>query len=236
MPGTMFTEVVSPRESSSRKWYTVPLSLIVHAAIFAVIIVVPLVATGELPMPARLMPSYVIADVVPSPPPVAPQPRRSPTQATAVNPHVAPLEAPPTIGAENGIVIDQGLIQTNGVDGLVEGLGRSGVGVEQPPPLTIAPPEPIRAGGAIRPPTRIKDVAPTYPTIARMNKVQGVVIIEAIIGTDGKVENARVIRSTPLLDEAALEAVRAWEYSPTLLNGRPTPVIMTVTVHFKLGN
>jgi TonB family protein len=57
----------------------------------------------------------------------------------------------------------------------------------------------------------------------------------AIIGTDGKVEDAKVLRSTPLLDEAALEAVRAWEYTPTLLNGRPTPVIMTVTVQFRLN-
>jgi TonB family protein len=78
-------------------------------------------------------------------------------------------------------------------------------------------------------------VAPTYPFIAKMNKVQGIVIIEAIIGANGMVEEARVIRSTPLLDEAALEAVRAWQYMPTLLNGRPTPVIMTVTVQFKLN-
>jgi TonB family protein len=93
----------------------------------------------------------------------------------------------------------------------------------------------VRPGGDIKPPTRIKYVVPIYPFVARTNKVQGIVIIEAIIGTDGKVEDAKVIRSTPLLDQAALEAVRAWEYMPTLLNGRPTPVIMTVTVLFKLN-
>jgi protein TonB len=59
-------------------------------------------------------------------------------------------------------------------------------------------------------------------------------MIEAIIGIDGKVEQARVLRSKPLLDEAALAAVRAWEYTPTLLNSRPVPVIMTVTVQFSL--
>ena len=235
MPGTMFTEVVSSRGSSSRKWYTVPLSLIIHAAIFAVIIVAPLVATGELPLPGRLMPSYVIANVVPSPPPAVPQHRPAPRTAPAVNTHVAPLEAPPTIGVENGIVVDLEMIQTTGVENLVEGLGQIGVVVEQPPAV-LDPPEPVRPGGAIKPPTRIKNVAPIYPNIARINRVQGMVMIDAIIGVDGRVENARVIRSTPLLDEAALEAVRAWEYSPTLLNGRPTPVIMTVTVHFKLGN
>lgn len=75
---------------------------------------------------------------------------------------------------------------------------------------------------------------PVYPSVAKMVKVQGVVIIEAIIGVEGNVENARVIRSIPLLDEAALDAVRSWAYTPTLLNGRPTPAIMTVTVQFKL--
>jgi TonB family protein len=61
------------------------------------------------------------------------------------------------------------------------------------------------------------------------------VIIEAIIGIDGKIDEARVLRSYPLLDGAALAAVRAWECTPTLLNGVPTPVIMTVTVRFDLN-
>lgn len=60
------------------------------------------------------------------------------------------------------------------------------------------------------------------------------VILEAIVGADGKVTAARVLRSNPLLDHAALAAVKEWEYTPTLLNGRPTPVIMTVTVQFTL--
>ena len=60
------------------------------------------------------------------------------------------------------------------------------------------------------------------------------VIIEATIGGNGKVIDAKVLRSVPMLDEAALEAVRQWEFTPTLLNGAPVPVVMTVTVNFKL--
>jgi periplasmic protein TonB len=60
------------------------------------------------------------------------------------------------------------------------------------------------------------------------------VIIEATIGPSGKVTDAKVLRSIPLLDNAALEAVRQWEFTPTLLNGVPVPVIMTVTVQFTL--
>jgi periplasmic protein TonB len=73
-----------------------------------------------------------------------------------------------------------------------------------------------------------------YPSIAQSARVQGVVIVEATIGPDGKVSDARVLRSIPLLDQAALDAVRQWVFTPTLLNGVPVPVIMTVTVNFTL--
>jgi protein TonB len=92
----------------------------------------------------------------------------------------------------------------------------------------------VRVGGQIKPPRKTKDVNPVYPAIAQSARVQGIVIIEATIGPNGKVTDARVLRSIPLLDAAALEAVRQWEYTPTLLNGVPVPVIMTVTVNFTL--
>jgi protein TonB len=59
-----------------------------------------------------------------------------------------------------------------------------------------------------------------------------VVTIEATIGADGKVIDAKVVRSIPLLDQAALDAVRQWEYLPTMLNGLPVPVLMTVKITF----
>ena len=92
----------------------------------------------------------------------------------------------------------------------------------------------VRVGGKIKPPIKMNDVAPVYPAIAKNANVSGVVIIEATIGTDGKVIDAKVLRSVPLLDQAALDAVRQWEYAPTLLNGVPVPVVMTVTINFKL--
>ena len=94
---------------------------------------------------------------------------------------------------------------------------------------------PVRVGGDIKEPRRIHDVKPVYPDIAQQAGVQGIVIIEAIIGTDGAVESARVLRPVPLLDQAALDAVTQWRYSPTLLNGQPVNVVMTVTVTFSLN-
>ena len=96
------------------------------------------------------------------------------------------------------------------------------------------PTAPVRVGGNIKTPTKTKDVKPVYPPIAQSARVQGVVIIEATIGPDGRVKDAKVLRSIPLLDQAALDAVKQWQFTPTLLNGVPVPVIMTVTVNFTL--
>jgi periplasmic protein TonB len=98
----------------------------------------------------------------------------------------------------------------------------------------VVPPGAVRVGGNIKAPQRTRMMNPVYPPIAMSARVQGVVILEAVIGPDGKVADARVLRSIPLLDQAAVDAVKQWEYTPTLLNGAPVPVIMTVTVQFTL--
>jgi len=130
---------------------------------------------------------------------------------------------------------------SEGVPGGVEGGVPGGVmgGVvgglpEAPPPPPPPPQAPVRVGGAIKQPTKLKNVPPVYPPIAQSARVQGVVIIEATIGADGKVKDAKVLRSIPLLDQAALDAVKQWVFTPTLLNNVPVPVIMTVTVNFTL--
>jgi TonB family protein len=92
----------------------------------------------------------------------------------------------------------------------------------------------VRVGGAIRQPRKLKDVAAVYPAIARSARVQGVVIVEASIDAAGNVSDVRVLRSIPLLDQAAVDAVKQWQYEATLLNGVAVPVITTVTVNFTL--
>ena len=106
---------------------------------------------------------------------------------------------------------------------------------DAPPPPPPSPTGPVRVGGNIRTPTKIRDVKPVYPSIAEAARVQGVVIAEITVAADGSVHNARIIRSIPLLDQAALDAIRQWQYTPTLINGVPAPVMMTVTVQFTLG-
>jgi protein TonB len=77
-------------------------------------------------------------------------------------------------------------------------------------------------------------VDPVYPILALQAQVQGVVILEAVVGRDGRVEDVKVLRSIPLLDAAAVDAVRQWQYSPLLLNGKPERFIVTVTLSFNV--
>jgi periplasmic protein TonB len=151
-----------------------------------------------------------------------------------VNPTAAPVEAPSEIKPETGI---EAGFESAGVVGGLEGGVVGGItgGIPEPPPPPPPPPtQPVRVGGNIKPPQKVKHINPVYPPIAQSARVQGIVIIEATIGPGGAVQDAKVLRSIPLLDQAALDAVRQWQFTPTLLNGVPVPVIMTVTVQFTL--
>lgn len=94
---------------------------------------------------------------------------------------------------------------------------------------------PIRVGAGIEEPRKRHHVNPAYPPQALASRVQGVVILECTIGATGEVVDVKTLRGEPLLAEAAVAAVRQWQYEPTRLNGVAVPVIMTVTVNFKLS-
>ncbi len=94
---------------------------------------------------------------------------------------------------------------------------------------------PVRVGSGIPEPRKTRNVSPVYPPMALQARVQGVVVLECTIGPEGKVTRVVVVSGPPLLTDAAVDAVRQWEYTPTLLAGVPVPVIMTVRVNFKLS-
>jgi protein TonB len=93
---------------------------------------------------------------------------------------------------------------------------------------------PIPLHSGIKAPRKIVDVAPVYPALAQQVRKEGVVILETVIDANGGVESVRVLRSVPLLDQAAVDAVRQWRFTPATLNRQPVPVVMTVTVNFTL--
>ncbi len=200
----------------------------------ALLVVLPLLGAPALPEPHRSPPPFILF-VKPAPPPAAresaPREREKIPTISAhgsrrfLAPADIPLGIPDEIGGE-----PEGL----GVEGgLPVGLGAEIV--FRLPPGRQEPSKPVRPGGDIKPPRRIKYVVPIYPELAKKARVEGIVILEAIIDPSGQVSNLRVLRSVPLLDDAALSAVQQWHYEPTLLNGVSVPIVMTVTVQFELA-
>ena len=93
----------------------------------------------------------------------------------------------------------------------------------------------VRVGAAVRAPLKVFDVRPMYPEDAQAAGISGVVILGIVIGEDGSVIDTEVLRSIPELDQAAIDAVNQWLFEPTLLNGEPVEVEMSVTVQFTLA-
>jgi TonB family protein len=93
---------------------------------------------------------------------------------------------------------------------------------------------PLRINVATREPRKVYNVQRIYPSEARHARVQGIVVLDVTVGTRGRVEDVQVVRSIPMLDDAAIEAVEQWVYEPTYVDGTPTPVVLTVPVSFWL--
>ena len=242
MPRDMFGDVIHPAPGlGARPRSAVSVSLVGHAVFAAIIIIAPLMATDDRPK----IPSGEIILVTterPTPlPPIESSATSTPaptSQSTLVGtPTPAPSEAPTDIAGERPATTTSTMGHPEGPRA---GVGEAVIGTpggEPYVPEVPAAPQtsvPVRPGGVIKTPVKVRHVSPVYPAIAQQARVEGMVIIEAIVGVDGRVTEARVLRSKPLLDEAALAAVRQWEFTPTTLNGVPVPVIMTVTVNFTL--
>ena len=215
--------------------YTFALSLGAHASMIAFLIVAPIFATGDLPDPPRSSTFVLVTTQAPEVPPPAPQPA-APTRIPTTN--AAPIVEPDGITAETVTAVGSDLVAADDVIPGLAGISATGVDggdVVGPPPPSRAPQAPIRTGGDVLPPQKIHHVAPAYPSIARSARVSGIVILDATIAEDGSVQDVRVLRSIRLLDDAAVDAVRQWRFTPTLLNGQPVRVLMTVTVSFALN-
>jgi TonB family protein len=163
--------------------------------------------------------------------PPARQQTRASVQLTQAAPITAPAGFAPEIAHQESIGISTGEPERIGDSDALPG----GIVMPPPPAVPAAPPPqtPMRHSG-IKPPARVVYVAPVYPVTARAARKEGLVIIEATIDEQGNVTDTQLLRSIPLLDEAALAAVRQWKFSPTLLNGAPVSIVMTVTVNFTL--
>ena len=215
-------------------------SIVVHAIVVAGAFMAQLLAVGPLPAVPHEPMSFVgvipvrVIDI-PLPPP-----QRAAKDAAAndpTGPSAAPIDAPAGVAHEVApTCTDCATTDAIGVErgiGSAEIFGRAEVN-PLPPPPPPAPQTPIHLHSGMKPPRKVTHVDPVYPRVAQMTRVEGTVILEAIIDVTGAVSSVRVLRSIPLLDQAAVDAVRAWKFTPTLLNGVPVPVALTVTVRFAL--
>lgn len=240
MPREFMGDVLRPSDAAGRRrrLSIVPLSIAAHGGAAIAFLIVPLTAEVELPTPMRPLADFVQAIAAPPPPAAAP-PRGTIAQATRA---AAPSAAPPEVAAEPpeapAVAGPVGPVVPGAIgipDGIAD-LGAVAMGarleIPQPPP----PPPPVvhRVGGKIREPRKVHDVPPVYPPFAIAARKEGTVILEALLDERGHVAQVKVLKSEPLLDAAAVEAVRRWRYTPTLLNNVPVPVLMTITVRFSL--
>ena len=239
----MFHDSLFPRDRFfGSGFWAFPAALFVHVGIASLLVVLPLLRTGIPPHLDKIVQAFLTTPA-PPPPPVPPAARPAggrsgrikPVQAAAFDPgrFVAPVAIPDAITDEPAVGDGPDGI-AGGIDGGVPGGVWSGV-VGPILNVLIGDVEaPVRAAGDTQAPALVRRVDPAYPEIARQARVEGLVIIEAETDMYGRVRSARVLRSIPLLDQAALDAVRQWVYEPLVINGRPRGVLFTVTVKFKL--
>jgi periplasmic protein TonB len=222
---------------SGRLSGTLPVSVGVHFVALAGFLVWPLTSGLTLPrVPSRLAPC-ILAVAIPAPPLVRRvstaastdhaaaygAPTKAPEKIYPEAPSPAPSLPDVPIGDASSVGDLGGIVAT--ADAFV---------APPPPPLPQRITAPVRVSELVQQPRKIADARPVYPDLARQARVEGTVILEAILDRTGRIDRVRVLRSVPLLDAAALEAVRQWRYTPTVLNGQPVQVLMTITINFQL--
>lgn len=231
-----------------RRPVVVVVSIAGHVIVFLGALFLSLATPGLLPRPRVALAFFdderrvQLTDIaLPAPPRQAPHK----TDAVAIisttraieDPGGAPLVAPTGIAPDTDHDAAQSLARSYEISRIEAGSSRwpLEVGARRVERLVVPTPQaPVRLHSGIQAPIKLVHVDPSYPALAQSARIQGVVILEAVIDGSGRVESVQVIRSIPMLDQAAIAAVRQWRYTPAMLNGAAVPVIMTITVNFKL--
>jgi periplasmic protein TonB len=237
MPRDLF-RFTDPNAASPQRRWTLVLSLIAHGALLLALVVLSVTSALDGAQVVRRLDGYFVASPPPEPPPVppAPAPAKPDVASTtpALSPSVAPSMSPSNVTPEiDSRPVPAGLgFQPASGSGIPGGIGATATLPSAPPPPAVM--EIPRVGGLIRPPARLVYVPPSYPPLALSARVEGEVVLEAVIDETGAVRTPKVIKSILMLDRAAIEAVTKWRYTPTRLNGVAVPVIMMITVRFAL--
>jgi protein TonB len=250
-PRAMFSDsVLDFGQGRSRKAFATTTSMVLNCLAVALMVITPLMFTESLPK-AQLL-TFLVAPPPPPPPPppAAAEVRRvvrqiqtdvlntgqlrTPSRIPQKVQMIKEEEAPPPMQATGGVV--------GGVPGGIPGGQLGGVigsvitatNAVSVPRFVPATPQRVRISQGVTKGLLVHRVEPTYPTLARSARVQGEVVLSAVIDTNGQITNLQLVSGHPMLVPAALTAVKEWRYKPYLLNGQPVEVETTITVIFSL--
>lgn len=228
----------SGRIKTKRGWATT-VTVVLQFMLVGVLILIPLIYTEALPK--SMITTFLVAPPPPPPPPPPVQQikvtkieteldngaLRTPTKIPEKIKIVKEEEAPPSAGAgvPGGVT---GGIPGGGLGGVIGGLLG---GTANVPKVTL---NRIRVSGGVIEGNLLNKTVPLYPALAKTARIQGAVVLHAIISKQGSIENLSVVSGHPMLVQAAMDAVKRWKYRPYILNGEPVEVETTVTVNFNL--
>jgi len=232
---------------TTKRGLTTTISFILQVALIGILVLIPLLFTEALPK-TQLM-TFLVAPPPPPPPPPPPAATpvkvvkqiqtdiingqlRTPTKIPEKVQMIKEEEAPPPMSSMAGVV--------GGVPGGIPGGQMGGVigGIISSTPVAVpkvAAPQRVRVSQGVTQGLLIRKIQPNYPPLARQARIQGSVLLQAVISKEGAIENLRLISGHPMLAPAALEAVKQWRYKPYILNGEPVEVETQITVNFTLS-
>jgi len=237
----MFNELIesSTEKKKSNTGWSVILSGIIQISGLSVLILIPLIFTQALPK--AMLSTLLVAP--PPPPPPPPPPVKTIIKPIARLIQSGKLVQPRAIPKDVAVFKEAELppdvvnnTNQSGVFGGIPGQGlMAGSGPVLAPPAAAAPAR-IKQGGAVTAASIITQTRPDYPPLARQARIQGTVVLHAIIDKQGKVAQLEIVSGHPLLVQSAMDAVKQWRYKPTQLNGDPVEVDTTIQVTFTMGS
>jgi len=250
-PRPMFADsVLEFGQQKKRQSFATVTSFILNCLAIGVLLIMPLAFPESLPK-GQLLTFLVAPPPPPPPPPPAAQvqrvvrqiqtdmmntgqlrtPSRIPQRVQMIKEEDAPPPMPSVGGVVGGV---PGGIPGGQLGGVMGGIvSATNAAVPKFVPVT---PQRVRISQGVTRGLLIQKVEPQYPTLARSARVQGDVVLSAIIDTSGQITNLQLVSGHPMLVPAAIAAVTQWRYKPYLLNGQPVEVETTITVIFSLSS
>jgi len=251
-PRMMFSDsLLDFGQQKKRQTFATTTSFIFNCMAVGLMLIMPLVFTEDLPK-AQLLTFLVAPPPPPPPPPPAAEVQRvvhqiqtdmlntgqlrTPTKIPRKIEMIKEDEAPPPIASTGGVVGGvPGGIPGGQLGGVIGGIVSATSNLSSVPKLVPVTPQRVRISQGVTRGLLIHRVEPGYPALARAARVQGDVILTAVISVNGEIENLQLVSGHPMLVPAAITAVKQWRYKPYLLNGQPVEVETTITVIFSLS-